>query len=47
MKQHIGYVARAVRDYDEAIEFYVNKLGFVLVEDTVIRAQNRRWERWR
>ena len=43
MKQSIGYVALVVRDYDEAIEFYVNVLGFLLVEDTVIVAQNKRW----
>jgi catechol 2,3-dioxygenase-like lactoylglutathione lyase family enzyme len=43
MKQHIGYVALVVRDYDEAIDFYVNRLGFTLVEDTFIQAQNKRW----
>ncbi len=43
MKQSIGYVALVVRDYDEAIEFYVNVLGFWLVEDTFIAAQNKRW----
>jgi catechol 2,3-dioxygenase-like lactoylglutathione lyase family enzyme len=43
MKQSIGLVALVVRDYDEAIEFYVNRLGFALVEDTPIEAQNKRW----
>ena len=43
MKQSIGYVALVVRDYDEAIEFYVNVLGFQLVEDTFIAAQDKRW----
>ena len=43
MKQSIGYVALVVRDYDEAIEFYVNVLGFRLVEDTVIASQDKRW----
>lgn len=43
MKQTIGYVALVVRDYDEAIDFYVNTLGFGLVEDTPIVAQNKRW----
>jgi catechol 2,3-dioxygenase-like lactoylglutathione lyase family enzyme len=43
MKQSIGYVALVVRDYDEAIEFYVNILGFSLIEDTYIEAQNKRW----
>lgn len=43
MKQAIGYVALVVRDYDEAIRFYTETLGFRLVEDTVIGAQHKRW----
>lgn len=43
MKQSIGYVALVVRDYDEAITFYVETLGFRLIEDTFIEAQNKRW----
>lgn len=43
MKHSIGLVAVVVRDYDEAIEFYVNRLGFALVEDTPIEALNKRW----
>jgi catechol 2,3-dioxygenase-like lactoylglutathione lyase family enzyme len=43
MKQSIGLVALVVRDYDEAIEFYVNRLGFALVEDSPIETQNKRW----
>lgn len=43
MKQCIGYVALVVRDYDEAIDFYVNRLGFSLVDDTFIEAQSKRW----
>ena len=43
MKQAIGYVALVVRDYDEALQFYVGKLGFRLVEDTFIEAQQKRW----
>lgn len=43
VKQAIGYVALVVRDYDEAIEFYVDKLDFVLIEDSVIESQNKRW----
>ena len=31
------------RDYDEAIEFYTNKLHFTLVEDTYQPEQNKRW----
>jgi catechol 2,3-dioxygenase-like lactoylglutathione lyase family enzyme len=43
MKQSIGYVALVVRDYDEAIDFYVNTLGFTLIEDSYIEAQDKRW----
>jgi catechol 2,3-dioxygenase-like lactoylglutathione lyase family enzyme len=43
MKQSIVHVALVVRDYDEAIEFYVGKLGFTLVEDTYQPAQDKRW----
>jgi len=43
MKQSIGYVALVVQDYDEAIRFYVDTLGFRLIEDTFIEAQNKRW----
>jgi catechol 2,3-dioxygenase-like lactoylglutathione lyase family enzyme len=43
MKQSLGLVAIVVRDYDEAISFYVGKLGFVLVEDLYIAAQDKRW----
>src|SRR3954462_377639 len=41
--QTIGQIALVVRDYDEAIQFYVDVLGFVLIEDTAIRAQDKRW----
>jgi catechol 2,3-dioxygenase-like lactoylglutathione lyase family enzyme len=43
MKQSIGYVALVVQDYDEAIKFCVDTLGFRLIEDTFIEAQNKRW----
>ena len=43
MKQAIGLVALVVRDYDEALEFYLNTLGFSLVEDTYISEQDKRW----
>jgi catechol 2,3-dioxygenase-like lactoylglutathione lyase family enzyme len=42
-KQTIGQIALVVRDYDEAIDFYVGVLGFSLVEDTVVQAQAKRW----
>lgn len=41
MSQTIGYIALIVRDYDEAIAFYKEKLGFTLVEDRPIA--NKRW----
>ena len=43
MRQFIGLVSLLVRDYDEAIGFYVGKLGFSVVEDTYIAAQDKRW----
>jgi catechol 2,3-dioxygenase-like lactoylglutathione lyase family enzyme len=42
MSQHLGYVAVVVRDYDEAIDFYIEKLGFMLVEDTPL-SDVKRW----
>jgi catechol 2,3-dioxygenase-like lactoylglutathione lyase family enzyme len=43
MKQSIALTALLVRDYDEAIEFYVGTLAFRLAEDTYIPAQDKRW----
>lgn len=43
MRQSIGQVAIVVRDYDEAIDFYVKLLGFSLIEDTYLPAQDKRW----
>ena len=43
MKQAIIHVALVVREYDEAIRFYVNKIGFTLVEDTYQPKQDKRW----
>ncbi len=43
MKQSIAHMALVVRDYDEAIDFYVNKLRFELVEDTYQPEQDKRW----
>ena len=40
---HIAHLALVVRDYDEALEFYVGKLGFDLVEDTYQPEQDKRW----
>lgn len=43
MKQALAHIALVVRDYDEAIAFYTQKLHFVLVEDTYQPAQDKRW----
>ncbi len=43
MKQSLGLSALVVRDYDEALAFYVGILGFALVEDTYQPAQDKRW----
>jgi catechol 2,3-dioxygenase-like lactoylglutathione lyase family enzyme len=41
MQQFLSQIALVVKDYDEAIDFYVNKLGFELVEDTVLSPEKR------
>ncbi len=43
MKQSIIHIALLVRDYDEAIEFYTQKLGFELKEDIYQPEENKRW----
>ncbi|URW75438.1 VOC family protein [Sphingomonas donggukensis] len=40
---HLAHIALVVRDYDEALAFYVGKLGFELVEDSYQPAQDKRW----
>jgi catechol 2,3-dioxygenase-like lactoylglutathione lyase family enzyme len=42
-KQSIACIALVVQDYDKAIDFYVGTLGFTLIEDTYVEAQNKRW----
>jgi len=39
---HLAHIALVVRDYDEAIDFYVGKLGFALVADWYQPEQNKR-----
>lgn len=39
---HLGLVTVVVRDYDEAIAFYVEVLGFDLLEDTPV-GDGKRW----
>ncbi|MFJ4503516.1 VOC family protein [Streptomyces sp. NPDC088864] len=41
MVARLGLVALVVRDYDEAIAFYRDALGFELLEDTRINAEKR------
>lgn len=41
MKQSLARVTLLVRDYDEAIAFFVETLGFELVEDTPLDARKR------
>ena len=36
MKQYLAQTTLVVRDYDEAIDFYVNTLGFTLVKDSPV-----------
>jgi catechol 2,3-dioxygenase-like lactoylglutathione lyase family enzyme len=40
--QHISLTALLIRDYDEAIAFYVGQLGFALAEDTD-QGGGKRW----
>jgi catechol 2,3-dioxygenase-like lactoylglutathione lyase family enzyme len=44
MKQQIVHVALVVDDYDEAIQFYTEKLDFTLLEDTPL-SDTKRWGR--
>ncbi len=43
MKQSIGLVSLVVREYDEALSFYVGTLGFTLIENTYVPEQDKRW----
>ena len=43
MRQSIVHIALLVRDYDEAIAFYTQKLNFELVEDVYQPEQDKRW----
>lgn len=42
MAQKISHIALVVNDYDEAIAYYTQKLGFVLLEDTKL-SETKRW----
>jgi catechol 2,3-dioxygenase-like lactoylglutathione lyase family enzyme len=43
MKQSLALTAVVVREYDEALAFYVGTLGFTLVEDRYVPEQDKRW----
>lgn len=43
MRQEIVHIALVVRDYDEALDFYIGKLHFSLIEDTHQAEQDKRW----
>ncbi|MGB6152139.1 MAG: VOC family protein [Pricia sp.] len=42
MNQRIAHIALVVKDYDDAIQFYTEKLGFEILEDTKID-ELKRW----
>jgi catechol 2,3-dioxygenase-like lactoylglutathione lyase family enzyme len=42
MRQRIAHITLVVKEYDEAIDFYTNKLDFTLLEDTKID-EKKRW----
>lgn len=39
----LAHVALLVADYDEALEWYVGRLGFTLVEDAPLPEPGKRW----
>ncbi|SFO00876.1 Catechol 2,3-dioxygenase [Algoriphagus ornithinivorans] len=44
MKQQLGQISLLVKDYDEAINYYTQVLGFELLEDTQL-SEAKRWVR--
>ena len=42
MNQRIGHITLVVENYDKAIEFYIQKLNFELIEDTKL-SDTKRW----
>lgn len=43
MQQYLGLTAVVVEDYDDAIAFYTDVLGFELIEDIEQPEQQKRW----
>lgn len=48
MRQHLSLTSVLVSNYDEAIEFFVNTLGFTLLEDSPVGqvANSAKVKRW-
>ena len=46
MPQNIGHIALVVRDYDEAIAFFTQSLGFAVIEDSVSLDRVGQAKRW-
>lgn len=42
MKQELAHIALVVEDYDAAIAFFIEKLQFTLIEDTLL-SESKRW----
>jgi predicted enzyme related to lactoylglutathione lyase len=42
-RNELALVALVVRDYDEALAFYIGVLGFDLVEDSEVPGESKRW----
>jgi catechol 2,3-dioxygenase-like lactoylglutathione lyase family enzyme len=42
-RRSLALTSIVVRDYDEALAFYVGVLGFDLIEDSTLPEQNKRW----
>ena len=46
MTQSLGYVSLVVREYDEAITFFTEMLGFELIEDSPAKDRIGEAKRW-
>ncbi|HHQ4892347.1 TPA: VOC family protein [Aeromonas veronii] len=46
MSQHIGALTLLVADYDQAIRFFTEGLGFALLEDTRLDEAGKPGKRW-
>ena len=42
MRQHLAHVTLLVKEYEEAVRFYTEKLNFTLIENTIL-SENKRW----